>query len=128
MLEYFDAFLIGLSATPSKHTLGFFAQNIVAQYDLEQSILDKVNVGYEIFRIKTRISEQGSIIEANAEFQVPFRDKDTLLSLASRLTRLELSLSKENNTRLQELNFDKSLCALANGMIYMIISSLIKTV
>lgn len=77
VLEYFDAFLIGLSATPSKHTLGFFAQNIVAQYDLEQSILDKVNVGYEIFRIKTQISEQGSIIEANAEFQVPFRDKDT---------------------------------------------------
>lgn len=77
VLEYFDAFLIGLSATPSKHTLGFFAQNVVAQYDLEKSILDKVNVGYEIFRIKTRISEQGSIIEANAEFQVPFRDKDT---------------------------------------------------
>lgn len=77
VLEYFDAFLIGLSATPSKHTLGFFAQNIVAQYDLEKSILDKVNVGYEIFRIKTQISEQGSIIEANAEFQVPFRDKDT---------------------------------------------------
>lgn len=77
VLEYFDAFLIGLSATPSKHTLGFFAQNVVAQYDLEKSILDKVNVGYEIFRIKTQISEQGSIIEANAEFQVPFRDKDT---------------------------------------------------
>lgn len=77
VLEYFDAFLIGLSATPSKHTLGFFAQNVVAQYDLEQSILDKVNVGYEIFRIKTRISEQGSIIEANAEFQIPFREKDT---------------------------------------------------
>ncbi len=77
VLEYFDAFLIGLSATPSKHTLGFFAQNIVAQYDLEKSILDKVNVGYEIFRIKTRISEQGSIIETNAEFQIPFRDKDT---------------------------------------------------
>ncbi|WP_290143654.1 DEAD/DEAH box helicase family protein, partial [Helicobacter japonicus] len=67
VLEYFDAFLIGFSATPSKHTLGFFAQNIVAQYDLEKSILDKVNVGYEIFRIKTQISEQGSIIEANAE-------------------------------------------------------------
>lgn len=77
VLEYFDAFLIGLSATPSKHTLGFFAQNVVAQYDLEKSILDKVNVGYEIFRIKTQISEKGSIIEANAEFQVPFRDKET---------------------------------------------------
>ncbi|MDE7217234.1 MAG: DEAD/DEAH box helicase family protein, partial [Helicobacter sp.] len=77
VLEYFDAFLVGLSATPSKHTLGFFAQNVVAQYDLEKSILDKVNVGYEIFRIKTQISEKGSVIEASAEFQVPFRDKET---------------------------------------------------
>lgn len=77
VLEYFDAFLIGLSATPSKHTLGFFAQNVVVQYDLEKSILDKVNVGYEIFRIKTQISEKGSVIEASAEFQVPFRDKET---------------------------------------------------
>jgi type I restriction enzyme, R subunit len=32
VLDYFDAFIIGLTATPSKHTLGFFRQNLVAQY------------------------------------------------------------------------------------------------
>ena len=32
MLEYFDAFLIGLTATPEKRTLAFFHENIVSEY------------------------------------------------------------------------------------------------
>ena len=34
VLEYFDASLIGLTATPSKQTLGFFNQNLVMEYHL----------------------------------------------------------------------------------------------
>src|SRR5699024_1988295 len=64
VLDYFDAFLIGLTATPTKHTLGFFNQNLVAEYPYEQSVADGVNVGYEIFRIRTRVSEKGGTIEA----------------------------------------------------------------
>lgn len=75
VLEYFDAFLIGLTATPSAHTLGFFNQNLVAEYPYEQSVADGVNVGYEIFRIKTRVSEEGGTIEADGGFTVPVRDK-----------------------------------------------------
>ena len=36
VLEYFDAFLIGLTATPSKQTLGFFGNNLVMEYPHEQ--------------------------------------------------------------------------------------------
>ncbi|HRF54659.1 MAG TPA: DEAD/DEAH box helicase family protein, partial [Aquimonas sp.] len=32
VLDYFDAFLIGLTATPDKRTFGFFNENIVAEY------------------------------------------------------------------------------------------------
>ena len=79
VLEYFDSFIIGLSATPSKHTLGFFAQNLVSEYPLEKSIIDGVNVGFEIFRISTKISEQGATIKANeiGHFTLPKRDKRT---------------------------------------------------
>jgi len=35
--EYFDAFLIGLTATPSKQTLGFFDQNLVMEYNHERA-------------------------------------------------------------------------------------------
>ncbi|TNE39565.1 MAG: DEAD/DEAH box helicase [Alphaproteobacteria bacterium] len=78
VLEYFDASIIGLTATPSKHTLGFFNQNLVAEYPYERSVADGVNVGYEVYRIKTRISEEGSKVEVDSEgFQVPVRDKRT---------------------------------------------------
>jgi type I restriction enzyme, R subunit len=32
VLEYFDAFVVGLTTTPSLHTMGFFGSNLVAQY------------------------------------------------------------------------------------------------
>ncbi|WP_225204463.1 type I restriction endonuclease subunit R [Novosphingobium huizhouense] len=77
VLEYFDASIIGLTATPSKHTLGFFNQNLVAEYPYERSVADGVNVGYEVYRIRTRVTEQGGTVEGDGEFQVPVRDKRT---------------------------------------------------
>ena len=78
VLEYFDASIIGLTATPSKHTLGFFNQNLVAEYPYERSVADGVNVGYEVYRITTRVTEDGSKVEATESgFQVPVRDKRT---------------------------------------------------
>ena len=44
VLDYFDSFLIGLTATPDKRTFGFFNENIVAEYTYEQSVADGVNV------------------------------------------------------------------------------------
>jgi type I restriction enzyme R subunit len=78
VLEYFDAFIVGLTATPSKHTLGFFNQNLVAEYPYERSVADGVNVGYEVYRIRTRVTEDGGLIEADESgFEVPVRDKRT---------------------------------------------------
>ncbi len=64
VLEYFDAFLIGLTATPSKQTFGFFNQNLVMEYSRERAVLDGVNVQGTVYRIRTQISEQGSTVEA----------------------------------------------------------------
>ena len=75
VLEYFDAFLVGLTATPSAHTLGFFNRNLVAEYPYERSVADGVNVPYEIFRIRTQIGERGSRVPAG--FTVPRRDRHT---------------------------------------------------
>jgi type I restriction enzyme R subunit len=75
VLDYFDAFVIGLTATPSLHTLGFFNRNLVAEYAYERSVLDGVNVSFEIFRVRTRIGEQGSSIDAG--YEVPVMDKKT---------------------------------------------------
>ena len=59
VLEYFDAFLIGLTATPGKQTIGFFNQNLVTEYNHERAVADGVNVGYDVYRIKTQVTEQG---------------------------------------------------------------------
>ncbi len=75
VLEYFDAHLIGLTATPSSHTLGFFKQNLVSEYPYEQSVVDGVNVGFEVFRIRTLVSEHGGTV--NSEYHVPVRDRRT---------------------------------------------------
>ncbi|MCL4459779.1 MAG: DEAD/DEAH box helicase family protein [Chloroflexi bacterium] len=82
VLEYFDAFIIGLTATPSKQTLGFFDQNLVMEYSHERAVADGVNVGYEVYRIQTQITEEGSKVEAG--YYVDRRDKLT------RETRWEL--------------------------------------
>ncbi|MFA5032294.1 MAG: type I restriction-modification enzyme R subunit C-terminal domain-containing protein [bacterium] len=75
VLEYFDAFLIGLTATPSKQTFGFFNQNLVMEYSHERALADGVNVGYEVYRIQTEITEKGSTIDAG--YYVDKRDKLT---------------------------------------------------
>lgn len=75
VLDYFDAFIIGLTATPTKHTLGFFNQNLVAEYPYERSVADGVNVGYEVFRVRTRVGEQGGLIDKG--YTIPVRDKRT---------------------------------------------------
>ncbi len=58
VLEYFDAFTIGLTATPNKQTFGFFNQNLVMEYGHEQAVADGVNVDFDVYRIRTEITEQ----------------------------------------------------------------------
>ncbi|MCB0859471.1 MAG: DEAD/DEAH box helicase family protein [Solirubrobacterales bacterium] len=85
VLDYFDAFQIGLTATPSRVTYGYFSKNVlgegetepnvVSQYPYEESVLDGVNVGYVVYRIRTRITEGGGHLEAGE--WVDLRDKNT---------------------------------------------------
>ena len=62
VLEYFDAFMIGLTATPDKRTFAFFDSNVVSEYPREQAIIDGVNVGEDIFIIETEVGRQGAKI------------------------------------------------------------------
>ncbi len=81
VLEYFDAHIVGLTATPGKQTFAFFQQNLVSEYTYPQSVADRVNVDFDLYRIRTQISEQGATIEAGTI--VPKVDRRT------RVQRLE---------------------------------------
>ncbi len=62
VLDYFDSFLIGLTATPDNRTFGFFDQNVVSEYTHEQAVFDNVNVGYDVFMIETDVTQKGGTI------------------------------------------------------------------
>ena len=72
---YWDAFLIGLTATPNNQTFGFFKRNLVVEYDHEQAVADGVNVPFDVYQIKTRITENGATVDAG-QF-VGRRDRET---------------------------------------------------
>jgi type I restriction enzyme R subunit len=77
VLEYFDAYLLGLTATPAKHTYGFFNQNVVMEYPHERAVADGVNCDYEVYRIRTSITAAGSRIVAEPGTIVGYRDRQT---------------------------------------------------
>lgn len=84
VLEYFDAHVVGLTATPGRQTFAFFRQNLVSEYTYPQSVADRVNVDFDIYRIRTERTEQGGSIAAGTI--VPTIDRRTRVQ---RYTTLE---------------------------------------
>ncbi len=70
VLEYFDAHIVGLTATPVAQTFGFFHENLVSQYTYRQAVADGVNVDFEIMRIHTQVSEHGGSIPAHTPVRI----------------------------------------------------------
>lgn len=97
VLEYYDAFEIGLTATPDKRTVGYFDQNLVSEYSHEMAVADGVNVGFEVFIIDTKITQQGGTLW-QGEY-IEHREK------LSRRKRLELQDEDEAYSR-QQLDKD----------------------
>lgn len=76
VLEYFDAHIVGLTATPTLQTLGFFSKNLVSEYTYPQSVADSVNVDFDILKLRTSLRADGSAtIEAGETVEV--RDRAT---------------------------------------------------
>lgn len=91
VLEYFDAFLVGLTATPSKQTFGFFKQNLVMEYAHAHAVADGVNVDYDGYKIRTRV--------------------------AGRLARIDQLIGDPDRKALADLAGGASIAAIAGGLI-----------
>ena len=63
VLDYFDAFQIGLTATPDNRTFGYFNQNLVCDYGYQRAVEDGVLVPYNVFEITTKITQQGARLD-----------------------------------------------------------------
>lgn len=98
VLDYYDAFLIGLTATPDKRTFGFFNENVVSEYTYEESVADGVNVPYEVYNIETDISQNGAVVEKG--WYVDRRDK---------LTRKQRWQQEDEDTAYRRNDLDKTV-------------------
>ena len=88
VLEYFDtARMIGLTATPVPETMAFFNNNRVVNYTLEKSIIDGVNVDCRIYRIKTKVTEEGGAIQQGQRTKVETRYTGEVKVVSSKETK-----------------------------------------
>lgn len=98
VLDYFDAYLIGLTATPDKRTFGFFNENVVSEYTYEESVIDGVNVPYDVYNIETEISKNGDVVKGG--WFLDRRDK---------LTRKKRWQQEEEDTEYSKNDLDKKV-------------------
>ncbi|SPD73299.1 conserved hypothetical protein [uncultured Desulfobacterium sp.] len=92
VLDYFDASLIGLTATPDNRTFGFFNQNVVSEYNHEQAVIDGVNVGSDVYLIETKISKKGGKI-----WKGQYVDRRERLTRKKRWEQLDEDVVYNNN-------------------------------
>ncbi len=100
VLSYFDAHVIGLTATPSKQSLGYFKQNLVFAYSHEEAVADNVNVDFDVYRIRSQIGTQGGTIE-----------KGTWLNVRDRLTRKKRLVELEDDLEYEAGDLDRNVVA-----------------
>jgi type I restriction enzyme R subunit len=102
VLDYFDATIIGLTATPGGHTYAYFHQNVVSEYRHEEAVRDKVNVPFWVYQIRTEVGEQGATVPAAPGLGVYKRN---------RLTREERWEALEQDLTYAPTELDRSVVA-----------------
>ncbi|WP_295488396.1 type I restriction-modification system endonuclease [uncultured Pseudomonas sp.] len=78
VIEYFDAFKIGLTATPALHTTEIFGPPVFT-YSYTEAVLDgHLNDHLPPVRIHTKLSERGIKYKANEDVKVYDAEKNTI--------------------------------------------------
>ena len=102
VIDYFDASILGLTATPGGHTYAYFHQNVVSEYRHEEAVRDKVNVPFWVYQIRTEVGERGATVKASPGLGVIKRN---------RLTREERWEALEDDLTYSQTALDRSVVA-----------------
>jgi type I restriction enzyme R subunit len=68
-LEHFDAVMIGLTATPAKHTTAYF-DNVVYRYEFERAVREGYLVDYDVVTVKSDIRLNGVFLGEGEQVDV----------------------------------------------------------
>lgn len=102
VLDYFDAFAIGLTATPALHTRQIFGEP-VHYYTYREAVIDGFLIDHEPpYIIKTKLSEEGIVWEKGERPKVYDKETNTIKELDALEDELKIEIEQFNKLVLSE--------------------------
>jgi type I restriction enzyme R subunit len=102
VLDYFDAFAVGLTATPALHTIEIFGRPVY-NYSYREAVVDGFLVDHEPpYLIKTKLSEEGIVWEKGARPKVYDRETNTIRELDELEDELKIEVDQFNKLVITE--------------------------
>lgn len=102
VIEYFNAFVVGLTATPALHTTQIFGNPVYA-YSYREAVVDGFLVDHEPpYLIKTRLSEDGILWEKGEKPKVYNPETNKIEELAALEDELHVEIEQFNKLVITE--------------------------
>ncbi|MEQ8361536.1 MAG: type I restriction-modification system endonuclease [Cyclobacteriaceae bacterium] len=102
VLDYFDAFAIGLTATPALHTIDIFGKPVY-NYSYREAVVDGFLSDHEPpYLIKTKLSEEGIVWEKGERPKVYDKETNTIKELDELEDELKIEIDQFNKLVLTE--------------------------
>ncbi|MEO1385712.1 MAG: DEAD/DEAH box helicase family protein, partial [Bacteroidota bacterium] len=102
VLEYFDAYAIGLTATPALHTKKIF-ESPVYTYSYREAVIDGFLIDHEPpHLIKTKLSEEGILWEKGEKPKAYDKESNTIVELDELEDELQIEIEGFNRLVLTE--------------------------
>lgn len=102
VIEYFNAYIVGLTATPALHTTQIFGTP-VHNYSYREAVIDGFLTDHEPpYTIKTKLSEEGIIWEKGEKPKVFISETNTIEELAELEDELHLEIDQFNKLVITE--------------------------
>lgn len=108
VIEYFDAFVIGLTATPALHTTQIFGTPVFT-YSYREAVIDNRLVDHEPpFLIKTKLSEEGIVWKQGEKPKAYNPETNSIEELAALEDELHIEVDQFNKRVITE-NFNRTV-------------------
>jgi type I restriction enzyme R subunit len=102
VIEYFNAYIIGLTATPALHTTQIFG-NPVHNYSYREAVIDGFLTDHEPpYLLKTKLSEEGILWEKGEKPKVYIAETNTIEELAELEDELHIEIEQFNKMVITE--------------------------
>jgi len=108
VLDYFDAYAVGLTATPALHTKEIFGKPVFT-YSYRKAVIDGFLIDHEPpIIIKTKLSEEGIVWEAGDRPKVYDKEENQIVELEELEDELKIEIQGFNRMVITE-NFNRTV-------------------